>query len=182
MNKELTLETKYFFKGRILKLRVDQVQLENGVKSQREIVEHPGAVAIVALDENNNVLLVTQFRKPMEKEILEIPAGKLEAGEDPLECAKRELLEETGYEASFWKEIFTLYTSPGFSNEVVIIYLAKGLHQVLDAPMDAQEISKIDLINMDVALDMIKQNKIKDGKTVAGILAVKLFYHDENVS
>jgi ADP-ribose pyrophosphatase len=172
---EETLDSKYYFKGKILKLRVDIIQFKNGKISQREIVEHPGAVAIVAINEKKEVILVTQFRKPVEEVLLEIPAGKIDRAESPLECAKRELLEETGYVAEDWKEIFSLYTTPGFSNEKIVIYMAKGLKQQNDLPMDSQEIYKCELLKIDKVIEMIKLNHIKDAKTAAGIFAAKVF-------
>ena len=177
--KEATINSKCFFEGKILRLRVDEVQLEGGKLGKREIVEHPGAVAIVAITHDKMVLLVTQFRKPMEKDLIEIPAGKLEKNETPLGCAKRELLEETGYVANNWRELFAIYTSPGFSNEKVIIYLATEVVKTLDNPMDSEEIASIDLISVSEALKLIESKKIVDGKTVAGILAARIFYENE---
>ncbi len=177
--KETTINSTCFFEGRILRLRVDEVQLTGGKVGKREIVEHPGAVAVVAITQDKKVLLVTQFRKPMEKDLIEIPAGKLEKNEIPLECAKRELLEETGHEAKNWRELFTIYTSPGFSNEKVVIYLATNLVKTLDTPMDSEEITSIDLISISEVLKLIQANKIEDAKTVAGILAARVFYENE---
>lgn len=178
-NKETTINSKCFFEGRILRLRVDEVTLAGGKIGTREIVEHPGAVAIVAITQDKKVLLVTQFRKPMEKDLIEIPAGKLEENEIPLECAKRELLEETGYVANNWRELFTIYTSPGFSDEKVVIYLATDLEKTLDNPMDIEEIASIDLVLVSEAIKLIQAKKIEDGKTIAGILAARIFYENE---
>ena len=178
-NRENTISSQCFFEGRILRLRVDQVELEGGKIGEREIVEHPGAVAIVAITQDKKVLLVTQYRKPMEKELMEIPAGKLEKNEIPLACAQRELLEETGYMADNWKELLAVYTSPGFSNEKVVIFLAMDLSRTLDFPMDTEEITRLDIIPLGDVIDLIKENKIEDAKTVAGILAAKVFYEDE---
>jgi len=178
-NRENTISSECFFEGKILRLRVDKVELKGGKIGQREIVEHPGAVAIVAITQDKKVLLVTQFRKPMEKELMEIPAGKLEKNEIPLASAKRELLEETGYVANNWKELLAVYTSPGFSNEKVVIFLATDLSKSLDTPMDTEEIDSLDLIPLSDVIDLIKKNRIEDAKTVAGILAAKVFYEDE---
>lgn len=123
--KEVTVNTNKIFEGKIINLRVDEVKLPNGKVTTREIVEHPGGVSIVAVNEEGKILLVKQYRKPAEESLLEIPAGKLEKGEDPLICAKRELLEETGYEASFIKHLITFYTTPGFSNEKCTCILQK---------------------------------------------------------
>lgn len=178
-NRENTISSQCYFEGKILRLRVDKVELKGGKIAQREIVEHPGAVAIVAITQDKKVLLVTQYRKPMEKELMELPAGKLERNEIPLACAQRELLEETGYIANNWRELLAIYTSPGFSNEKVVIFLAMDLSKTLDAPMDTEEITRLDLIPIKDAISLIKENKIEDAKTVAGILAAKVFYDDE---
>ncbi|WP_035270446.1 NUDIX hydrolase [Desulfitibacter alkalitolerans] len=178
-NRENTISSQCFFEGRILRLRVDKVELKGGRIGQREIVEHPGAVAIVAITQDKKVLLVTQYRKPMEKELMEIPAGKLEKNEIPLSCAQRELLEETGYVANNWQELLAVYTSPGFSNEKVVIFLATDLSRTLNTPMDTEEISHLDLLPLGEVIDLIKENKIEDAKTAAGILAAKVFYEDE---
>ncbi len=176
MLKEPTIASKVIYDGKIIKVRVDEVRLSGGTKANREIVEHPGAVAIVALTKDLEVILVKQYRKPVEKELLEIPAGKLDPGEDPLACAKRELLEETGYTADSWKEAFTLLTSPGFSNEKLVIYIATKLHKINDAPIDPEEIASIERLSLKDLLNCIKNKKIEDGKTVAGIMATWVFY------
>jgi len=125
---EVTINSKYIYKGTILNLRVDEVQLENGRTSSREIIEHKGAVAIVAVD-GEDLIMVRQYRKAIEGELLEIPAGKLE-DEDPLECAKRELKEETGYSADRWQYVCDFYSTPGFSNERMFLYYATDLKKV----------------------------------------------------
>ena len=121
---EKTLSKKMGFDGELLKLEVEVVELPNGKTATREIIRHPGAVAIVCLNEENKIVLVRQFRKPLDKTLLEIPAGKLEYSEDHLECAKRELLEETGYIAKSWKKLGQTVTAPGFTDETIHLFLA----------------------------------------------------------
>lgn len=176
MSMENTILTRSVFKGKIINVRVDEVLIKEGVTTSREIVEHPGAAAIVALDDKKQIIMVKQFRKPIERELYEIPAGKLDPGETPLECAKRELYEETGFVAKSWKEIFSIYTSPGFSNEKIVIYFAECLTRHRQEPIDQLEISKVEFFSIDILRDMIFNKEIQDAKTIAGIMAVKSFY------
>ncbi len=155
----------------MINLRLDVVSLPGGVRAQREIVEHPGACAVAALLENKKLLLVKQYRKPFDEFLLEIPAGKLDAGESPEECAARELEEETGYTASELIEIMDFYPSPGYSNEKIKIFKAAGLKKTIKMP-DPDEFIQTVKVDADEALSYVKTGKIKDGKTVAAILAV----------
>ncbi|ACR80401.1 MULTISPECIES: NUDIX hydrolase [Kosmotoga] len=165
---EKSLGFKTYFEGKVVKLEKHEVELENGSKSFREVVRHPGAVAVVALLEDR-VLMVKQYRFPVEDDLLEIPAGKLEMGEDPLECAKRELMEETGCSPKKITLMTQLYTSPGFSDERIYLYLAEVERNSAPNP-DEDEI--IDAIEMpfEEVLQLILEGKIRDGKTIAGIL------------
>ena len=173
MGAEVTVASQRVYEGRLVNLRVDTVCLENGRLTEREIVEHPGAVAVVALDGDDNVLLVRQFRKPAEKELLEIPAGTLEAGEEPIACARRELKEETGYRAECLEQVGSFYSSPGFCTEYIRLYLATGLQKGRSAPEgdEAIEIIKVSLSEIPA---LVSQGEICDGKTIAGLLSVLL--------
>ena len=166
---EKTLESKRVYEGRIINLRLDSVSLENGNTAMREVVEHPGAVGIVALKENGDIVMVKQYRKAVEQVLLELPAGKLEQGEDPADCAARELTEETGYTAGDLRYLVSFYTSPGFSNEVMHMFLATGLREGENDPDDDEMVKTVE-ISPDRAMDMILEGEIKDGKTIAGIL------------
>jgi len=169
---ERTLETKEIYNGKIVKLRVDKVELPNGNTSSREIVEHPGAVCILPLKEDGRVVLVNQFRKPIEKILLELPAGKLEKGEKPEACAVRELTEETGYRAGKMEYIFSFYTTPGFSNEILHLFLATELIPGECNP-DGDEMVEVVEIELGELVDMITKGEIKDSKTIMGILALQ---------
>lgn len=171
MGAEATVASQRVYEGRLVNLRVDTVRLENGRLTKREIVEHPGAVAVVALDEDDNVLLVRQFRKPAERELLEIPAGTLEAGEKPIACARRELREETGYRAECLVQVGGFYSSPGFCTEYIRLYLATGLQKGRSAPEGDEAIEIIKVPLSDIAA-MVSQGEICDGKTIAGLLSV----------
>lgn len=174
---ETTLNSKNIFSGRFIKLRVDEVMLPNGRKSTREIVEHPGAVAIVAIDSNSNVLMVRQYRKAIEKVLLEIPAGKLEEGESKEECAVRELMEETGYFPKAIKYIISFYTSPGFSNEIIHLFLATDLEKKsLEADFD--EYLQAEAIPLEDAIKKIFDGQITDGKTITGLLLTRSIIGD----
>ena len=166
---EKTLESKRVYEGRIINLRLDSVSLENGNTAMREVVEHPGAVGIVALKENGDIVMVKQYRKAVEQVLLELPAGKLEQGENPLDCAARELTEETGYTAGDLRYLVSFYTSPGFSNEVMHMFLATDLKEGKNDPDDDEMVETVE-ISRDRAIDMILKGEIKDGKTIAGIL------------
>ncbi len=135
----------------------------------REVVEHPGAVGIVALKENGDIVMVKQYRKAVEQVLLELPAGKLEQGENPLDCAARELTEETGYTAGDLRYLVSFYTSPGFSNEIMHMFLATNLKEGKNDPDDDEMVETVE-ISRDRAMDMILKGEIKDGKTIAGIL------------
>lgn len=166
---ETTLNSKNIFSGRLLKLRIDEVMLPNGRKSTREIVEHPGAVAVVAVNNDNDIIMVRQYRKPIEQELLEIPAGKLEKGESKEACAKRELMEETGYYPNDMKHITSFYTSPGFSNEIIHLFLAKNLEKKA-GEADFDEYLQSENVSLGEVIKKIRNGEIVDSKTITGLL------------
>ncbi len=165
---EKTISSKKIYDGKIVKIRVDTVRLPDGSESSREVVEHGGAVAVVPV-ENDKVYFVKQFRKPIEKILLEIPAGKLEPGEGPEECARRELVEEIGFWPEELKLLSSFYSSPGFSNEILHLYLASKLvkKQVTYNP---GEILEVETHLFQEALKKITVGEIEDGKTIIGLL------------
>ncbi|MGI6648395.1 MAG: NUDIX domain-containing protein [Bacillota bacterium] len=171
---EKTLSSEYVYQGRMINLRVDQVELPDGKSAQREIVEHPGAVAVVALTNNRELVMVRQYRKPIDKVILEIPAGKLNHNEDPEICAQRELLEETGYQAGQLSLIARYYTTPGFSDEVMYLYLARKLIELEQSP-DEDEFIEMTRVPLATAQQMVLTGEIQDAKTIIGILALNSF-------
>ncbi len=167
---EERIEGEVLFEGRLLRMERDTVRLPNGVKSSREVVRHPGAVGIIAI-QDQQVLLVRQYRYAIAQETLEIPAGKLDPQETPLDCAVRELREETGYRGTM-NHISTFYTTPGFTDEVMHLFLAQDL--VWD-PLDPDDDEFIGLerISWDEAVQRAQQNKFNDAKTILGILLVQ---------
>ena len=172
IGEEKTISSDRIYTGKVISLRVDTVEIEKKGYQKREIVEHGGAVAIVALTGENEVILIKQFRKAIEDIIWEIPAGKLEIGENPKECAIRELKEETGYSADNIKLIHKFYSSPGFSNQKVYIYLATGL-VAGESKLNDGENLECHKIHLNEAYKMILKNEIEDAKTSIGLLITK---------
>ena len=167
--KEETVSSQTVFEGRIVTVKVDKVEMPGGNLAEREVVLHPGGVGVVAVTEDHKVILVKQYRKPLDKAIYEIPAGKLDKGEEPLACAKRELSEETGLEAETFTYLGFIYPSPGFTDEVTHMYLATGLSQGATHP-DEDEYLDVEEVSFVQVLAMIEKNEINDAKTVCGIL------------
>lgn len=167
---EKTMRCERVYEGRIINVRVDTVELPDKKYSKREIVEHPGAVGIIPITPSKEIILVKQFRKPVEKVLLEIPAGKIEPEEDPYICAVRELEEETGFKTDNIKQILKFYTTPGFSNEIIYIFLAEDLKEGISNPDEDENIEFIKL-SLDEALNKIKTGEIEDAKSIVGILS-----------
>lgn len=166
---EKTLRRVNTFKGIIVDVEADMIELPNGNITMREVVRHPGGVCVAAVDEDGSVTLVRQYRYPFGAHLYELPAGKLEAGEEPLSAAKRELSEETGLEADNWQALGALYTSPGFSTEKLYIYLATGLHRGKAHP-DPNEFLDVLRLPLSELIERIENGAICDAKTVAGAL------------
>ena len=169
---EKTISSDRIYTGKVISLKVDTVEIDSKGYKKREIVEHPGAIGIVALTDDNKIVLVKQFRKPIEKAIWEIPAGKLEIGESPKECAIRELKEETGYSAKNIKLIHKFFTSAGFSNQKIYIFLATGLTKG-EPNFDEDEFIEKYEIDINEAKNMVIKNEIEDAKTTIGILLTR---------
>ncbi len=168
---ETTLHTEQIYKGRVVNLVVLDVRLPNGEESKRELVRHPGAVAIVALDEARNVLLVRQFRIAAGRVLREIPAGTLEQDEPPLECAVRELQEETGYRPGKLEALGGMYVAPGYTTEYIHLFLATELSESrLDG--DSDEFIEVDRVPLASTVGMIERGEIIDGKSIIGLLKV----------
>lgn len=166
---EETLDEKQVYKGNIIDVSKMWVKLPNGKTATRDIVRHPGAAAVIPLNADNEIYLVKQYRKTIDKVTIEIPAGKLDNGEDPLECAKRELKEETGLEYTEIKHVLNMHTSAGFSDEILYIYLATGLTEGETCADEDEFISNIKL-PVNTLVEMITSGEITDSKTIVGIL------------
>ena len=155
--------------GKFLKFRQDEVTLPGGRQTVRDMVLHPGAVAVLAVTGEDEVVMVRQYRYPIRQVTLEIPAGKLEEGEAPLFTAQRELEEEAGLKAGRWEMQTVFYTAPGFADEVIHLYLAEELEETKSRP-DPDEIIRIEKIPVDRAYEMVKKGQIKDAKSIIAIL------------
>jgi ADP-ribose pyrophosphatase len=169
---EKTIGKKSIYEGKIINLNLLKVKLPNGKESNREIVNHPGGVAILTYKDQDTLIMVEQFRKPFERMVLEIPAGKLEKGEDPETCGKRELEEETGYKSKNFNYLGKIITSPGFCDEIIYIYEARDLYKGRDDIGDEDEFINLKEIKIDRIKDMIKSGDIEDAKTVSSFMFI----------
>lgn len=165
---EITVSSQKVFEGELLHVYQDHARLPDGKVKIREYIAHPGAVVIIPLLDNGELVLERQFRYPLHRDFYELPAGKIDAGEDPLACAQRELLEETGYTAKSWRYLATLYPCIGYSNEKLIYYLAQEL-TFEGANLDDGEYLEIFTLPPAEALEWIKEGKITDNKSVSGL-------------
>lgn len=168
------LNKEKLFQGKIVNLVVDTIEYDSGRRSVREVIEHPGGSVVLAVFENSDILLVNQFRYPVQQHVLELPAGKLDPQEQPLHCAQRELQEETGYEAKRWQKLTAIFTTPGFCDERLHIFLAQELFessrgQALEEGETAGEL-RVVRMPIDEALQKIERNEIVDGKSIVGIM------------
>jgi ADP-ribose pyrophosphatase len=166
---ETLLAGEEVFSGRLLKVYRDRVRLPDGSESVREYIRHPGAVAIVALLDDGRVVLERQYRYPLGRDFIEIPAGKLEPGEDHLATARRELLEETGYVAAEWRRLGLIHNAIGYSDEGIEIWLARGLER-REQKLEPGEFLEVFSLPLAEAREMIRDGRITDVKTIAGLL------------
>jgi len=157
------------YRGRLVNLRLDEVKVRNGTTVLREVVEHPGAAVILPLLGSEKLVLVRQYREAVGEVLLELPAGTLRPGERAVDCALRELEEETGYRAGQIRRAFSCYLAPGYSNELVHVFIARGLSIGKASPERDESLSRISA-SLGQALRMMRRNKIRDAKTIAAIL------------
>ena len=166
---EKPLKQDYLYRGKIVNLRVDDAELPDGTTALREVIEHPGGVCVAALTDKEELLFVEQFRYPYMETVLELPAGKLEYGEDPFEAGKRELQEETGAAAENYRDLGKLYPTPGYCGEIIHMYLAENL-TFSEQHLDEDEFLEVRRIPLEEAFQMVMRNEIRDSKTQVGIL------------
>ena len=166
---EKTLKDTTVFDGHLIRVHVDDVELDNGMVAKREIVSHPGGVSVAILTEKNELLFVKQFRCPYQEELLELPAGKLEPGEDPFEAAKRELSEECDLTADNFIDLGVVYATVGYDSEKIYLWAATGLHEVKQH-LDAGEFLDVVKMPFDKALGLVMDGTIKDSKTQVALL------------
>lgn len=170
---EKQLSSKNIFKGKVINLCVDEIELPNGNHSTREYLDHRGAVAVIAVTDDNKIVMVEQHRYALHQNVLEIPAGKLEKDENKLKAAKRELSEETGIEAKSWKALGYIHPAIGYSNEAIYLYIATGLTFKESHP-DEDEFVATKLIPIKKLYSMAKSGKLTDAKTLSALLRYKL--------
>lgn len=166
---EKTIGREHKYKGNVISVDKVTVVLPNGKEASRDVVYHPGASVVVPINDQGEVYMVTQYRKPIDKTTLEVPAGKLDPGEDPMACAIRELKEETGLDAKNVKHIVSIHSTPGFCNEVLHMYVAMDLVEG-DSCADEDEFISSRKIHVDQLVDMVLRHEITDGKSIIGIL------------
>ena len=167
------IQHKEPYNGKIVSIHVDTIRQASGTTTIREVVRHPGGVAAVPILDDSRILLIRQFRYPIGKYIYEIPAGKLDSGQPPLETMKRELEEETGYRAGVLKHECSFYTTPGISNELIYLYTARNLTPCDQNPEEGEHIT-LEALTLEECLQKIKSGEICDGKTILGILWQKM--------
>ena len=176
---EKTIQSELKFKGRIITLQVDEVELPNGKTSNREIVKHPGAVAVIAVTKDKKIILVEQYRKALERSIIEIPAGKIEIGEAPEITALRELEEETGYTTDNLQYIQSFATSPGFADEIIHLYFADNIVK-MEQPVGLDEDEFVELLHVSLTEmeEMVKKQQIYDAKTAFAYIWLKDYFKE----
>lgn len=165
---EKQLSSRSVYQGKLLHVKEDRVELPDGNRSTREYIVHPGAVVVIPLLENGDVVMERQFRYPLRRDLYELPAGKLDPGESPLACARRELLEETGYIAKKWRFVATIHPCIGYSDEVMSLYLAQDL-TLGEHNRDGDEFLEIFHLPIQEALEWVRTGRITDVKTVIGL-------------
>ncbi|SDQ52612.1 ADP-ribose pyrophosphatase [Virgibacillus subterraneus] len=168
---EKTIHTEKIYDGEVVKLQVDDVTLPNGKNSKRELIKHPGAVGIIPITKDNKIVFVEQYRKPLEKSLVEIPAGKLETGEKPEITAVRELEEETGYTTNSLRFVASFYTSPGFADEIMYLYITDDIIPLEDEVAgDDDEFVELIELTLEEAIQYVKEQRIHDAKTNYAVL------------
>ncbi len=175
---EEKVESELIFSGRIIDVRRDKVRLMNGRTVTREVVEHLGGAVVVPVDDKGNVITVRQFRYPFERELLELPAGKLERGEDPLDCAVRELSEETGFTAEEITFLGEAYPSPGYCHESLFLYLATGLKAGVQH-LDEDEFLRVEVIPLQDLVQRVMDGTVHDATTIIGVLMAEKYLRDK---
>ena len=171
----ISKKSNVLFKGKVFDLKVDEIEYESGNKGIREVIVHPGGAAVIPITNSGKIILVTQFRYPVQKVSMEFPAGKLDKGEDPLICAARELEEETGFKAGKIQKLGEIYTTPGYSTELLHLYVAQDLVAGEHKREEGELGMEIFELTIDEVEEKIASGEIKDSKTICGVYHLKNF-------
>jgi len=169
MSDSQQLESQPIYAGKIVDLRLDRVELPNGMVTEMEVIRHVGAAAVVALDDQGRVVLVRQYRYAVDGWLLEVPAGKLDSGEDPEACVRRELEEETGFRPLALESLGWIYTTPGFTDEKIWLYLARVIEPARQS-LEDDEVLEVECLPLAEAVERARDGRIHDGKTVCALL------------
>lgn len=175
---EKEISREHIYKGSVISVESLKVELPNGKTAPRDLVLHPGASVVIPITENGELYMVRQFRKPLDMVSLEVPAGKLDPGEDPMDCARRELKEETGLTAKYIRHAISIHTTPGFCNEVIHMYVATGLEEG-ESCADEDEFISSEKIPVSQLLDKVIQHEITDAKTIIAVLLAERIIRGE---
>lgn len=170
---ETFINSKIGFEGRLLQVNIDTVKLPDGSESTRELIHHPGAVAVIPILDDGRIVFVKQYRYPIASILYELPAGKLDRGEDPDFCAKRELSEETGYSAQNWRKLTSIVTTPGFTDEVIHLYVARNLEKH-EQHTDEDEFIEIVAFTAEQVKQMVLNGEIYDAKTLSALYLLEI--------
>jgi ADP-ribose pyrophosphatase len=177
MKKFELLGSEIYYKGRAFTIRRDHLRTPDGHETDFDIVEHHGSVVILPIDESGNLVLVRQYRHAAEQDLLELPAGTLEPGEDPLHCARREIREETGFAAEQFQKVGKFYLAPGYSTELMFVYIATDLHPA-PLPPDEDEFLKVETFSVSKVFDLAAEGKIPDAKSLAAFFLALPFLEE----
>lgn len=173
-------KSEIIFRGKVFDIRVDEIEYDSGNKGIRETILHPGGAVVVPVKDDGKIIMIRQYRYPLDKYVYELPAGKLEPDEDPAHCAERELEEETGYTSGNITKLGAICTTPGFCSEILHIYIAESLSSGEHKREEGEYGMEIHEFTFDKIEQMISAGEIYDGKTLSGLMMAKIYFERKN--